>query len=110
MGMREPTRLAPLIAGLLITYLTRALVGQGMPFYTPTALPLPLAESGIRTFYRHIELRSLLDNGRESANANGIRVGVDAVPVMVPYGLARRTLLVAGIPYVWKSFERSGAT
>jgi hypothetical protein len=25
--------------------------GQGMPFHTPTALPLPLSESSIRSFY-----------------------------------------------------------
>ncbi|MBI2403775.1 MAG: hypothetical protein HYV20_13785 [Gemmatimonadetes bacterium] len=101
-------RSAALVAGFLLAYPAAPLVGQGMPFYTPTALPLPLAESSIRSFYRHVELRSMLDQGREVANPDGIRVGVDVVPVVAPYGLTRRTLVVAGIPYMRKTFERSG--
>ncbi len=108
--MRDRMRAAALVAGFLLGYPAAPLVGQGMPFYTPTALPLPLAESSIRSFYRHVELRSMLDQGREVANPDGIRVGVDMVPVVAPHGLTRRTLVVAGIPYMRKTFERSGTS
>lgn len=84
------------------------LAAQGMPFHTPTALPLPLAESSIRSFYRHVEMGSLLDRGKEIPNPEDLRVDADVVPVVLPYGVARRTIVIAGIPYVWKTFERSG--
>lgn len=82
--------------------------GQGMPFHTPTALPLPLAESSIRSFYRHMEMRSLLENGREVANPQQMRVGVDAVPLMVPQAVTSRTVLIAAIPYLHTAFEQAG--
>ena len=81
---------------------------QGMPFHTPTALPLPLAESSIRSFYRHLEMRTLLDNGHEVANPQAVRVGVDAVPLMLPHAVMPRTILIAGIPYLHAAFEQSG--
>lgn len=92
---------------LMVMLWPAAVVAQGMPFHTPTALPLPLAESSVRSFYRHVELGSLRDGGREVGNPDGLRVGVDAVPVIVPYGVTRRTILIAGVPYVWKTFERA---
>lgn len=79
-----------------------------MPFHTPTALPLPLAESSIRSFYQHLEMRSLLQNGQEIDGADDPRVGVDAVPLMAAYGVAPRTILIAGIPYLQKTFRRAG--
>lgn len=106
--MREPIEWAALAVGVLLGNPAAPLLGQGMPFYTPTALPLPLAESGLRSFYRHVELRSLLDNGREIANPDGIRVGADAVSVLVAEGLTRRALVIAGVPYVRKTWARSG--
>lgn len=100
---------------LLVTAALAALVwparlaAQGMPFHTPTALPLPLAESGVRSFYRHVERRSLLDRGREIPNLEGLRVSADVVPLILASGVTRRTIVSAGIPYVWKTFRRSGA-
>lgn len=81
---------------------------QGMPFHTPTALPIPLAEQGVRTFYQHLEMRSLLRDGDEIDNPEDLRVGVDAIPFVVPYGLTPRTIMFAGIPYVRKTFEQAG--
>ncbi len=82
--------------------------GQGMPFHTPTALPLPLAESSIRSFYQHVEMRALLDNGHGIANPQRLRVGVDAIPLTIPYAVGSRTILIAGIPYLHKTLEQSG--
>lgn len=95
------------LAGAVHPALLRA---QGIPFNTPTALPLPLAESGIRTFYRHVEMGSWLDGGTEIANPDGLRVGVDAVAVIVPHSLSRRTVVFAGVPFLRKTFERAGAS
>lgn len=81
---------------------------QGLPFHTPTGLPLPLAESSVRGLYRHLEMGSLTRNGDEVENPEGLRVGVDAVPLVVPYGVTPRTTLFVGIPYLWKTFERGG--
>jgi hypothetical protein len=79
-----------------------------MPFHTPTALPLPLAESSIRSFYEHREMRTLLDNGHEVANPQGLRVHVDAVPLMVPHAVTPGTVVIAGISYLRKTFGQSG--
>jgi hypothetical protein len=81
---------------------------QGIPFHTPSALPLPLAESSIRSFYEHVEMRTLVDNGHEIANPQALRVGVDAVAFMVPHAVTPRTVLIAAIPYLHQTFEQSG--
>ncbi len=101
-------RRALLVAALLML---RSLPteAQGIPFHTPSALPLPLAESSIRSFYEHVELRTLLDNGHEIANPQALRVGVDAVPLMVPHAVTPRTVVIAAIPYLHQTFEQSGA-
>lgn len=95
---------------LLLSLGVAEVAAQAMPFHTPTALPLPLAEQGVRTFYQHVELRSLLRGGEEIDNPEDVRVGVDAVPFVVPYGLTHRTILFAGIPYVWKTLEQGGTS
>lgn len=95
-------------AALLLVFGPVQTAAQGMPFHTPTALPLPLAESSIRSFYEHVEMRTLLDNGHELANPQGLRVGVDAVPLMVPHAVTPRTILITGIPYLHATFEQSG--
>lgn len=97
-------------AVLLLRLAVPEAAAQGMPFHTPTALPLPLAEQGVRTFYQHVELRSLIKDGEEIDNPEDVRVGVDAVPFVVPYGLTHRTILFAGIPYIWKTFEQAGTS
>lgn len=83
---------------------------QGLPFFTPTALPLPLAENGVRAFYQHVEVRSLLRNGDAIANPENLRVGVDAVPLMIPVGVTPHTVLIVAAPYLWKTFEQGGTT
>ncbi len=98
----------PSLAALLLLLPPVPAVGQGMPFHTPTALPLPLAESSIRSFYEHVEMRTLLDNGRKIANPQAMRVGVDVVPLMVPHAVTPRTVLIAAVPYLHKTFEQSG--
>lgn len=99
---------AILLTGSLVWLPASVDGAQGMPFHTPTALPLPLAESSVRAFYQHVELRSLLRRGEEIENPEGLRLGVDAIPIVAPYGLTPRTVVFAGIPYLWKTFERSG--
>lgn len=84
-------------------------LAQAMPVHMPTALPLPLAESSVRVLYQHVEMGSLLLDGRAVVNSDGLRIGVDALALMAPYGLTPHTLLMAGIPYVWKTVERSGS-
>lgn len=99
-----------LAAPLLLLALPAGAGAQGMPFHTPTALPLPLAESSIRSFYQHMEMRTLLQNGREIPNTEDLRVDVDAVALMVPHGVAPRTFVMAGVPYISKTFDRTGST
>jgi hypothetical protein len=89
---------------------TGAVHAQGIPFHTPTALPLPLTENGIRTFYQHVELPTLLRNGHKLANPENLRVDVDAVPVIILAGVTPHTVLFVGIPYLHKTFHRNGAT
>lgn len=101
----------PLLVGLvLLTVVPLRVLAQGMPFHTPTALPIALAEGGIRSFYQRLVMGSMVRNGREVANPQGLRVAVDAVPLMVPYGLRRGTVVTAGIPYVHRTFEDGGST
>ncbi len=95
-------------ASLLMAPAASTVFGQGMPFHAPTALPLPLAESSIRSFYEHVEMRTLLDNGHEVGNPQRLRVGVDAVPLMVPHAVTPSTILIAGIPYLHKTLGQSG--
>ncbi len=89
---------------------TGAARAQGIPFHTPTALPLPLTENGIRAFYQHVELRTLLRNGDEIANPENLRVGVDAVPVTILTGVTPHTVLLVGAPYFHKTFDRNSVT
>lgn len=84
-------------------------LAQGMPFHMPTALPLPLAEASVRAFYQHVEISSLVRDGREIRNLDGRRVAVDAISLMAPYGLTPRTVLMLGVPYMRKTVERSGS-
>ncbi|MBI4539402.1 MAG: transporter [Gemmatimonadetes bacterium] len=100
---------AALCALLLISARPSPGRAQGMPVHMPTALPLPLTESGVRLLYQHFEMGSLLRNGRVVGNADGLRVGVDALALMVPYGVTPQTILMAGIPYVRKTVEGSGS-
>jgi hypothetical protein len=81
---------------------------QGLPFNTPTALPLALSENAVRSFYRHTEMGTLLRNRDEVSDAADRRLSVDLVPVVVPYGVTPRTTLFVGVPYLWKSFEMGG--
>ncbi len=100
-------------AGLAVAGLVLAAPGtaaQGLPFVTPTALPLPLAENGIRAFYQHVEVRTLLQNGSEIANPTAMRVGVDAVPLIIPAGVTPHTVLLVVAPYLRKTFEQNGTT
>lgn len=102
---------SPAVLGLaLLIVAPLQVLSQGMPFHTPTALPIALAEGGIRSFYQRLVMGSVVRNGREVANPEGLRVDVDAVPLMVPYGLRRGTVVTAGIPYVHKAYEASGST
>ncbi len=103
---RRPARLA--VAALFLVAPPAA--AQGLPFFTPTALPLPLAENGVRAFYQHVEVRTLLQNGSEIANPTGMRVGVDAVPLMIPAGVTPHTVLMVVAPYLSKTFEQNGTT
>lgn len=95
-------------AGLVIQPSQAA--AQGMPFHTPTALPLPLAESSIRSFYQHVEMRALLDNGHDVPNPQRLRLGVDAVLLTVPHAVTPTTIVIAGISYLHQTFEQSGAS
>ncbi|MBI4545631.1 MAG: transporter [Gemmatimonadetes bacterium] len=81
---------------------------QAIPFHTPTAMPLPLAESSIRSFFQHIEMRSVLRDGEEILNRDRVRLGIDLLPLVVPYGVTPTTTVMAGIPYVWKTFRAGG--
>ncbi|MBI4539171.1 MAG: hypothetical protein HY704_06660 [Gemmatimonadetes bacterium] len=100
---------APVWALLLLWARPSPGLAQAMPFHMPTALPLPLAESSVRVLYQHVEMGSLLLDGREVANPDRLRVGVDAVALMVPHGVTPHTILMAGIPYLRKTVERSGS-
>jgi hypothetical protein len=111
--MRGSRPLPTAAAGLAFVALILAAHGmaaQGLPFFTPTALPLPLAENGIRAFYQHVEVRTPLQNGSEIANPTGMRVGVDAVPLMIPAGVTPHTVLMVVAPYLRKTFEQNGTT
>ncbi|MBI4410792.1 MAG: hypothetical protein HY561_13870 [Gemmatimonadetes bacterium] len=90
---------------LLLGLVARDAFSQAMPFHTPTAMPLPLAEHALRAFYQRIELGSLLRDGDEIGNPEGARVSVDALPLAAPYGLTGKTTLFLGIPYLRKTFE-----
>lgn len=104
-------RVRPLAAALVVVaILAGSAQAQGLPFTTPTALPLPLAENGLRAFYQHLEARTLLQNGDPIANPENLRVGVDAVPLIVPVGVTPHTVLMAVLPYLHKTFESNGAT
>ncbi|GIW53146.1 MAG: hypothetical protein KatS3mg081_2501 [Gemmatimonadales bacterium] len=93
---------ARVVLGLL---LPGSAAGQAMPFYTPSALPLPLAESSVRTVYRHVELREPADLSPAVNTSGRLRLGVNSLTVMVPHGIARRIVVVAGVPYLWKKLE-----
>lgn len=95
-------------AALLLTAAAPRTVAQGLPFFTSTALPLPLAENGVRAFYQHVEVRSLLQNGDAVANPANMRVGVDAVPLVIPVGVTPHTVLIVAAPYLRKTLEQSG--
>lgn len=97
-------RLARLGALLLAATPTIA-HAQGLPFNTPTALPLGLAENAVRSFYRHVEIATLLRNGDVVNDVLDRRLGIDMVPLVVPYGVTPKITLFAGIPYVWRTFE-----
>lgn len=82
---------------------------QAMPFHTPTAMPLALAENAFRGWYQRSEMRDLMRDGERSANPEELRVRVDAVPIHIPYGLSSKTTLFVGVPYLVKTLEaRSG--
>jgi hypothetical protein len=104
----QPVLRRVLGVSLLVAPAAATVWAQAMPFHTPTALPLPLAESSIRSFYEHRAMHTLLDNGREVANPQGLRGDVDAVPLMVPQAVTPSTILIAGIPYLHKTFGQSG--
>jgi hypothetical protein len=96
--------------GALILFVSPVIVqAQGLPFNTPTALPLALSENAVRSFYRHTEMGTLLRSGDEVSDATDRRLSVDLVPVVVPYGVRSKTTLFVGIPYLWKSFEMGGS-
>lgn len=78
---------------------------QAIPFHTPTALPIPLAESGIRVWYQRTVMSSLYMDGERALNPDDMRVTADAVPVMVPYGIRPRTHVIVGLPYVRRRFR-----
>lgn len=105
--------LVPAVVGLAFAALVLAAPGaaaQGLPFFTPTGLPLPLAENGIRAFYQHVEVRTLLQNGSKIANPGALRVGVDAVPLMISAGVTPHTVLMVVAPYLRKTFEQNGTS
>ena len=81
---------------------------QGIPFHTPTALPLPLAENGIRAFYQHMELHDLLRGGRAVANPENLAVIMDVVPVMIQAAVTPHTIAIVGGQYRHASFDRNG--
>ncbi len=90
---------------LLLFVGLRPVYPQGLPFNTPTALPLALAENSLRPTYRHTELT--LDRGDEPAGSP--RLGIEVLQLVIPYGVTSKTTLVAGISYGWRSLEADGA-
>lgn len=81
---------------------------QGLPINTPSALSLALAENAIRTGYRRIEM-TLLREGDTVEETGAPSLGLDLVPLVVPYGLTSKTTLFFGIPYQWRSLEANGS-
>jgi len=81
---------------------------QGLPFNTPTALPLALSENAVRVFVMHTAAGTLLRDGNEVSDALDRRLDVDLVPVVVPYGVTQKTTLFVGVPYFWKNFQMDG--
>lgn len=108
-GDRFPLRVA-VLAVVATAVAAGSVRAQGLPFVTPTALPLPLAENGIRVFYQHVAVRTLLQNGHEIPNPGNLRVEVDAVPVIVSVGMTPRTVVMAMLPYLHKTLGGNGST
>lgn len=96
---------APLL--LLGLWAPAASEAQAMPFHTNTALPLPLAEAGVRTFFQYTEMGLVSRDGADSPPGHRLRVG--ALPLMLPYAVRPGSFVMLGIPYLDKRFERQGA-
>ncbi len=83
---------------------------QAMPFHTNTALPLPLAEAGIRTFLQYTESGLASREGEFAGGPGNPTFRISALPLMVPYAVRPGTFVMVGIPYLDKRFEQGGAT
>ncbi len=84
--------------------------GQGMPFHTNTALPLSLAEAGLRGFFQYTEL-GVRSRGSDAGTLPGdpdLRVG--ALPLMVPYAIRPGTFVMVALPYLDKRLDQGGTT
>lgn len=103
---------APLVALIALVALVafvapmRATGAQGIPFSTPTAMPLPLAENGIRAFYQHMELQDLLRSGHAVANPENLGMTVDVVPIMIQAAVTPHTIAIVGGQYLHKTLDR----